>query len=565
MIGVLDPLPGVIYHREDQLEAWVAAGALPTRSLVEALSSSFVAHADSRALAAPDGDVSYAELDAITDRVAAGLLNLGLHPLDRVLFQAGNSPELIYAFVGCLKAGLIPVCTLAAHRGSEISYIGRLVDARAHIVEGKDSKFDLEAFAIAMASEIPTIRRIVSLKGPGQEGVLCLDALIGGVDRDEARAAVAKVPRDPFQVAVFQLSGGTTGVPKIIPRMQNDYLLNAELTIEALGYRPGDVMFMPMPMIHNACMVCFWLPTLLSGATFAISADMSPSAWADTFARNRPTIVGLIRALMPRLEATIGLLPSALETVRAFWAPDAAQILRSKFGKPAYAMFGMSEGMNFYCREGDPDEALDWTVGRPLSAYDEVRFLEPGTERNVAIGEIGEMICRGPYTLRGYYNAPDHNREAFTSDGFYKSGDLMEQRLINGQTYYVFAGRTKDVVDRGAEKINCEEVENAVSTHPAIMECAVVGMPDSVLGERACAFVVPRDDTDFPSLTEIQTHLQSLGLAKFKWPERIEPIKELPRTKVGKLDKAALRLSIAELLDQGQSQWPEGGGNELSA
>ena len=111
------------------------------------------------------------------------------------------------------------------------------------------------------------------------------------------------VPRDPYQVAIFQLSGGTTGVPKVITRMQNEYLLNATLTVETLGYRADDVMFMPMPMIHNACMICFWLPTFLAGATYAIPGDMTPEAWTETFKRARPTIVGLIRALLPRLDA----------------------------------------------------------------------------------------------------------------------------------------------------------------------------------------------------------------------------------------------------------------------
>lgn len=201
-----------------------------------------------------------------------------------------------------------------------------------------------------------------------------------------------------------------------------------------------------------------------------------------------------------------------------------------------------------YCRPGDPDEALDWTVGRPMSRFDEVLLVAPGTTNAVADEEIGEMMCRGPYTLAGYYNAPERNREAFTPDGFYKPGDLLVRRLIDGQHYYAFAGRTKDVVDRGSEKINCEEVESAVSTHAAIAGCAVVGMPDPVLGERVCAYIVLRGTQNAPGIPDIQAHLQALGLAKFKWPERIEVIDTLPLTKVGKLDKAALRTAIAERL-----------------
>jgi non-ribosomal peptide synthetase component E (peptide arylation enzyme) len=309
-------------------------------------------------------------------------------------------------------------------------------------------------------------------------------------------------------------------------------------------------MFMPMPMIHNACMICFWLPTLLTGATFAIAADMTPASWAVTFERSKPTFVGLIRPLLPRFEATMDLVPDAIDHVRAFWSPDSARALREKYKRPAYAMFGMSEGLNMYCREGDPDEALDWTVGQPMSRFDEVRLVEPGTERGIGDEEIGEMICRGPYTLAGYYNAPERNKEAFTADGFYKPGDLLIRRIIGGKPYYAFAGRTKDVVDRGSEKINCEEVEGAVSTHGAIAGCAVVGMPDPVMGERVCAFVVLRGDAPVPNIPEMQAHLEAIGLAKFKWPERIEAIEALPLTRVGKLDKAALRADITARLER---------------
>jgi non-ribosomal peptide synthetase component E (peptide arylation enzyme) len=532
----------------DRLITYVESGELPRIGLIDALCDSFVRNAGKTALCTPDGDISYAELDSITDRLAAGLIALGLKPLDRVLFQAGNSAEILYAILGCLKAGLIPVCTLPAHRENEIGYLGRHVDARAHIVQGDDPKFDLEDFALKMQAAIPTMRHIVSLRGAKRDGVVRIEDMIAANDPATARDIVRAVPRDPFQVAIFQLSGGTTGVPKVIPRMQNDYLLNATLTRDILGYRSDDVMFMPMPMIHNACMICFWLPTLLTGAAFAIAADMTPDSWAATFERSRPTFVGLIRALLPRLEAALALAPDAIDTIRAFWSADAARVIREKYGRPAYAMFGMSEGMNMYCREGDPDEALDWTVGRPMSRFDEVRLLVPGTNEEAKAEDIGEMIVRGPYTLSGYYNAPERNREAFTADGFYKPGDLLVRRVIEGASYYAFAGRTQDVVSRGHEKVNCEEVENAVSTHAAIAGCALVGMPDPVLGERVCAFIVLRAEAGPPSLPEMQVHLQTLGLAKFKWPERIETIDALPLTKVGKLDKAILRTEIVRLM-----------------
>ena len=550
MIGVRDPLPGVTYPPVERTRRYVEAGALPTTTLVEELCASFERNAARIALWSVEGAISYAEFDARTDRFAAALLRLGLAPLDRVLLQAINSPELALAIVGCLKAGLIPVCTLAAHREHEIGFLGRHAAARAHIVQGDDPKFDLPGFALAMRERLPDMRHLISLRGAPRPGVLRFEDLLDAEDAAAARARVRAVPRDPFQVAIFQLSGGTTSVPKIIPRMQNDYLLNAQLTARWLGYRNDDVMFIPMQIAHNAAMICFLLPTLLTGAEFAMPLDMTPAGWGRVFRERRPTWVGLIRALTPRLNAMLDEGHATLERVRAFWAPDAARLLRQRHGIRAYAMFGMSEGMNMYVAADDPLEVQDTMVGRPLSPYDEVRLVEPGTDREVAEGEPGELTCRGPYTLSGYYDAAERNREAFTADGYYRTGDLMVRRVIDGKSYYAFAGRTKDTVNRGMEKINCEEVEGLVGAHSAIADCAIVGMPDPVLGERACAFVVPAAGHGVPTVAELGEFLRSQGVARFKWPERIEVVRELALTKVGKLDKAAMRRQITEILQR---------------
>lgn len=549
MIGVREPIPGVVYLPDERLTKYVESGALPQLSLIEALRASFRTNAQHVAIYTPEGEVTYAELDDITNRFAASLLGLGLRPLDRVLFQAGNSKELIFSVLGCLKAGLIPVCTLAAHREREIGYLGRHVDARAHIVHGDDPKFDLQAFALRMRETIPTMKQIISIRGALREGISRFEDLVAREESETARASVDAAPRDPFQVAIFQLSGGTSGIPKVIPRMQNDYLLNALLTVERLGYRPDDVMFMQMPMIHNAAMICIWLPALLIGAAFTIAENMTPEAWGRAIGESNPTWIGLIRALLPRLEAVVDQGLASLDSVRACWCPDAARVVRERFGIPTYALFGMSEGLNMYTREGDSERVLDWTVGTPLSPYDEVRLIEPGTDTEVEQGEIGELVCRGPYTTNGYFNAPERNHEVFTKDGFYKTGDLLIQNEIDGQLCYAFAGRTKDVVDRGSEKVNCEEIETAVSTHAAVATCAVVGMPDPVLGERVCAYVVVKNDCRLPGVAELAQHLERLGLAKFKWPERVVVVEELPLTKVGKLDKAVLRTQIRELLE----------------
>lgn len=548
-VGVRHPLPGVVYAPQSRLSRYVEEGELGKESLVEALMRSFALHRERIALYGVDRSWRYGELDEVTDRFAAALQTLGLKPLDRVLFQAANSPQLILTVVGCLKAGLIPVCTLAAHRESEIGYLGHHVAARAHIVQGDDPKFDLERFALDMKERLPRMEHVISLNGSPRPGVLRFEDLVSQQEATLAARLVAGIDRDPFQVAVFQLSGGTSGVPKVIPRMQNEYLLNARRGAEILQFVPDDVMFMPMPMMHNAAMGCMWLPTLLTGAAFAIPAGMTPEEWGAVFRVAKPTWVGFIRALMPRYDAMLDLGLANADSVRMYWTPDSARVAREKYGKPAIGMFGMSEGLNMYPGVDAPIEALDWTAGVPLSLLDEVRLVEPGGTKEVAVGAVGEMECRGPYTISGYYDAAERNTQAFTSDGFYKTGDLMMQREIEGKLYYCFAGRTKDVIDRGAEKVNCEEVETAVSTHPSVAGCAVVAMPDDVLGERICIYVVIRHGQPQPTVATIGQHLQQVGLAKFKWPERVECVDALPLTKVGKLDKAAMRADIRSKLE----------------
>ena len=209
-------------------------------------------------------------------------------------------------------------------------------------------------------------------------------------------------------------------------------------------------------------------------------------------------------------------------------------------------LFGMGEGLCCVTFPGAPRRARNETVGTPLSPLDEIRILEPGSETPVADGDVGEFCARGPYTLRGYFDAPEHNARAFTTDGFYRTGDLARLVAIDGIRYVSIEGRIKDVINRGGEKVNAEEVELLLLRHPAIAAAAVVAMPDPRLGERACAYLVAR--TAPLTLPEVRAHLEALGVAKFKWPERLEWVEELPKTSVGKLDKKRLREDIARRL-----------------
>ena len=548
-IGVRAPLAGVVYPARDTLARYIAQGTLGTQSLTEALAQSFAAHADRIALAGPEGDITYRALDEITDRLGAALLTLGLVPLDRVVFQLGNCNELIYGFIACLKAGLIPLCTLAAHREQEIGYLGAHAQARMHFVQGDDAKFDDVAFAEKMRASIPSMRWIVQARGARRGTAHALTELIESVSAQAARDRIAAMEHDPYQVAVFQLSGGTTGVPKIIPRFHNEYATMMRAIAAWNGYRSDDTLFMPLPMMHNLNMGTCFGPFLLMGGTITVAPNLTPDVLVGLFDKYDPTIAVVGGPIVARLEPAIraGKLP--LRRLRAVFAANGAPKLPELLGVPAYHLFGMTEGVIMYTRERDPDIVRDRMVGRPVSASDSVKLFEIGTEREVTADEIeGECAFAGPYTIHGYYDAPERDRETFTSEGYYRSGDLMLKRTIDGITYYEFRGRTKDVIDRGGEKINCEEVEHAILRHESVAAAAVVPMPDPIFGERACAYLVMRRAMPSIDVAALGAHLAQVGIAKFKWPERVEIVDEFPMTKSGKLSKPRLREMISERL-----------------
>ena len=299
LIGVREPLVGVVYPPRDELRRYVEAGVLGHETLPEALGESFRKNAKRTAVCGPEGSLTYERLDELTDRAGAALLRLGLKPLDRVMFQLGNSPEFLIAFIGCLKAGLIPVCTLAAHRENEIGYLARHAQARGHIVQG-DDKFDLISFAAELKARIPSMHVVLSARGAARGGVPRLEDLMQAEDPAQARRRLQDVPCDPFQAAVFQLSGGTTGVPKLIPRFHNEYVFNMRAVARYMDYRRDDVMYMPLPMIHNANLACAWGPILLTGAAFAVTPQATSEALVQMLRECQPTwlAAGVKQALL---------------------------------------------------------------------------------------------------------------------------------------------------------------------------------------------------------------------------------------------------------------------------
>ena len=550
-VGVRSPLPGVVYPRQQDLQHYVNAGALTHETLIGALVESFQRNADRIALRGGEGETCFAELDRLTTHTAAGLIALGLSPLDRVLFQMANSRELLVAVIASWKAGLIPVCTLVSHREAELGYLADHSEAKAIFVDGDNSKFDQVAFAKELQKKHQSLRFVVSCRGPSQ-GVPTLTALATLADGATAKQKVAEriASLDPFQVAVFQLSGGTTGIPKIIPRFHNEYLYNMRAVHQWTGRESEETVFCAGPLVHNAGMVCHWGPALLHGGCVITERDLSVEGLRRTFVAYKPTWMFLMRPILVRLKEALEDHDQDLSHVTGVISSSHAQFVRQELSMPGFHFFGMAEGLIMSTRTTDSIRAIEQSIGLPISPLDEVRLYKPGTEQEVQPGEVGELVCKGPYTFCGYYDAEERNSEAFTSDGFYRSGDLVSSKEFDGNRYYIFEGRIKDVINRGGEKISCDEVERALRDYPGLVDVAIVAMPDDVYIEKGCAFACMETGSPAPSVLDFGRHLEQKGLAKYKWPERVEVVGSLPMTLAGKVSKAALREEIRNTLAQ---------------
>lgn len=542
----------LVRYPEDRAQHYRRSGSWSSVPTSRRFRDVALRYPDRLAIISAEGAMTFTELDRRTDAIAAGLVRLGLTRLDPVLFQLTNRLETVLAWYGCVKAGLVPVATLAAHRMHEIAHVGAAVGAVAHIVEAGLPSFDLVSFAHEHAAGSETVRYVLTV-GAAENGELRLENLGRDIDPRDARAVVEAIEAetDPEDVVAFQLSGGTTGVPKVIPRIHAEYWNNALMYAQRLEWTSASRVAHLIPIVHNAGITCGLHSSHSVGACLVLATADVGSAF-DLMERAEATEVlighGHYQAV---LSPEFDRVRERLRHVILSGAKVSPALMdRVDDGERHWAgqLFGMSEGLLTVTPVAAPRDARITTVGTPVCAEDEIRILDPGTEIDLPDGEVGELCCRGPYTITGYFSAPEHNRTAFTSDGFYRTGDLASISVIDGERYVCIEGRIKDLINRGGEKINAEEVELLLLDHPVIVGAAVVAMPDPRLGEKTCAYLV--SDGAPLTMADVQKHLTGLGVAKFKWPERLEWVDALPRTNVNKIDKKRLRLDIAAKLER---------------
>ncbi len=508
---------------------------------------------------------SYKELNSHSDKLANILQQKGLGKGDKVVIHLPNCCALFELLFALFKIGACPVMALPTHRYSEISYFCQFTQAKAYFGTTRLNGYSCESIVnqlnenqkLHMSYLINLNSNFISLSHAltterMKENIGDLNALPENIEFQPTDIKAS-------DIALFQLSGGTTGVPKLIPRTHYDYLYSVVGSNEICQINEHSIYLAVLPVCHNFPMSSPGaLGIFTAGGTLILTNSGAPDNAFSLIEKYRVSITALVpplaiawlNAFEARQKLNENLDISSLKILQVGGAKlsyEAARKVAPILGCQLQQVFGMAEGLVNYTRLNDDIETICLTQGRPLSRLDEIKVVDD-EDNPVFPGETGHLLTRGPYTIRGYYKAPEHNLKAFTSDGFYRTGDRVR---VNEDGYLIVEGRSKDQINKGGEKIAAEELENHLLTHHEVFDAAVVGMPDDYLGERICAFVIAKNDLKIPlTATGLNRFLRARQLAEFKYPDRFELVDDFPKTRFGKVDKNALRLHISEKLIQ---------------
>ena len=488
--------------------------------------------------------------DAV-DRLALGLLDTGIASGDRVVVQLPNAGEFVLLCFALYRIGAVPVMALPAHRQLEIGHLIAISEAKAYVVPADTERFDYLTMASRLTDEHTSLDIVLTDRDTAL-GFPSIDRLMRRADAtSEDLDRLNDLKPASGDVALFLLSGGTTGLPKLIPRTHDDYVYNFSRAADLCEFGPHTRYLVVLPIAHN---FPYGSPGLLgalhNGGCVVIAGSPNPATALPLIDREQATVCAVVPAVamrwmddVPDIAANLASL-DLLQVGGARFAPEAASQVPERLGCRLQQVFGMAEGLlNFTRLDEDVSLAIE-TQGRPMCDDDEIRIVDE-TGQSVEDGDAGELLVRGPYTLRGYFRAADHNKRAFTKDGFYRSGDIVRKHASGN---LIVEGRSKDLINRGGEKISAEEIENLMLAHPGVAAVAAVAMPDRAMGERICAFVVTRPGQTI-ELPELRTFMASRGIAAFKLPERLVSVDTLPLTPIGKIEKKALRASALTASD----------------
>ena len=490
---------------------------------------------------------TWAELNSAVDRLARGLLGLGLAKGDRLGVWSPNRYEWALTQYATAKLGVILVNINPAYRTSELEYALRQSGCRTLVAAPEFKDTDYRAMVEEVRDGLPELEQVVFLDSPEW------DALAAGgraPDEAELRARIDELDfDDPINI---QYTSGTTGRPKGATLTHHNILNNALLLSGILGYTEADRVCIPVPLYHCFGMVIGNLACSLSGACIVYpEGAFDPLATLDAMATERCTSIYGVPTMFiaeldhPRFSAYD---LSSLRTGIMAGSPCPLEVMRrvgSEMGVEEITIaFGMTETSpaSTMVRREDTLEHRCGTVGQAMP-HTEIKIVDPANGRTVARGESGEFLTRGYLVMSGYWNEPERTAEAIDSAGWMHTGDLA---TMDDDGYVRIVGRIKDMIIRGVENVYPREIEEFLYGHPAVADVQVVGVPDERYGEEIMAWVIAREGA---TLDEDELREYCRGkIAHYKIPRYVATCSAFPMTVTGKIQKHKLRAQAIEKL-----------------
>ncbi|MFQ5826687.1 MAG: (2,3-dihydroxybenzoyl)adenylate synthase, partial [Dehalococcoidia bacterium] len=502
---------------------------------------------EKEALVDPRDRVTYAQLAQRADRLALGLLEIGIQKGDRIIVQLPNCIEFVYVFFALAKIGALGVLALRQHRGREIGYLASMSEAVGIVAPGRFRDFDYIQMIEELRPEVPGLKHVILMAEQAPAGMHSISQLLEQQEPETPSShRLARARPDPNDVAFLLTTGGTTAFPKGVPRTHNEYICNSVRNNEPRSYTPSTVFLLNVPIAHNAALLRL-VGILEVGGKMIIHPNLSdPEEMAELIQKEKVTQTHMVPTQLvdllnyPQLHQYD---TGSLRIVESGGAHVPSELVRNAvatFGCKFINTFGMAEGPIIFTRLNDPFETVCDTVGRPCCPDDELKIVDEAG-RELPPGQEGELVSRGPHVIRGYYRNPEENKRAFDDDGFFHTGDLA---TIDQDGNLRITGRKKDMILRGGENVSAVELEELLVTHPKVADAAVIGMPDPRLGEKVCAYIKPKPEETI-TFDELIAFLRKKQIASFKLPERIEVIEQFPLTAIGKISKKDLREDIA--------------------
>jgi cyclohexanecarboxylate-CoA ligase len=528
----------------DEYRAQMARSSWMNRTLLDYFDAAVTAHPDRVAVigyveaGCRRHALTYAELSDRVDRLAAGLLDLGVRPGQVVSAQLPNWWQLVALHLGCLRVGAVTNALMSIFRRRELEFMLGLAESTVLVVPETFNGFDHAGMGAQLQTALPALRRVVAVRPDGGGGFE--DELMSRTPTEADRMEFSRRRPGPDAVVQLAYTSGTTGEPKGVMVTSNTALCNVRDFADRLGLRADDVELMASPLAHQTGFLYGLLLPIMRGMTFVLQDVWRPARAAEII---RAEGVGFTMASTPFLTDLTGQAeadPDAFASLRLFLCAG-APVPRELVRRATKAMtarissgWGMSEmGAVTLTGPDDPDERVFETDGYPLPGV-ELRIVDAGGAI-AGHDEEGRLQVRADSLFGGYLKRPE--LRGLDPEGWFDTGDLAR---IDQAGYLRITGRSKDIIIRGGENIPVVEIENLLYGHPDVVEVALVGMPDPRLGERACAFVVPREGAA-PTLADICAYLVARGTATQYLPERMETLDALPRTLSGKIQKFKLR------------------------